>query len=107
MTRSDCDEEILELTAFPTLPLAGRGAHVALDIDVLDPSEAPGTGFPEAGGIRMRDLQVLLRSLTGKHVASVDICEINPMLDPTRTTMVNTLNALFELVCIAAAGRES
>ncbi len=36
MTRSDCDEEILELTAFPTLPLAGRGAHVALDIDVTD-----------------------------------------------------------------------
>ena len=87
--------------------IGDQPVHVALDIDVLDPSEAPGTGFPEAGGIRMRDLQVLLRSLTGKHVASVDICEINPMLDPTRTTMVNTLNALFELVCIAAAGRES
>ena len=36
MTRSDCDEEILELTAFPKLPLAGRGTHVALDIDLTD-----------------------------------------------------------------------
>ncbi|MFM8349522.1 MAG: arginase family protein [Actinomycetales bacterium] len=85
----------------------GMPFHLALDIDVLDPSEAPGTGFPEAGGLRMRDLQVLLRSLTGMPVASIDICEINPMLDPTRTTMVNVLNALFELTCLAAAGRAS
>jgi guanidinopropionase len=79
--------------------------HLALDIDALDPSEAPGTGFPEAGGMRMRDLQVILRSLTGRPMVSADICEINPMLDPTRTTMVNTINALFEITCLAAAGR--
>lgn len=85
----------------------GGPFHLALDIDVLDPAEAPGTGFPEAGGLRMRDLQVLLRSLTGMPVASIDICEINPLLDPTRTTMVNVLNALFELTCLAAAGRDS
>jgi len=36
MTRSDCDGEILELTAFPTLPLSGRGTHVALDVDITD-----------------------------------------------------------------------
>ncbi len=36
MTRSDGDGEILELTAFPTLPLSGRGTHVALDVDVTD-----------------------------------------------------------------------
>jgi len=36
MTRSEGDGEILELTAFPILPLAGRGAHVALDIDLTD-----------------------------------------------------------------------
>jgi len=79
--------------------------HIGLDIDALDPSEAPGTGFPESGGMSMRDVQVLLRSLTGKRVASVDLCEINPMLDPTRTTMVNALNLLFELTCLVTAGR--
>ena len=36
MTPSDCDGEILELTAFPMLPLSGRGAHVALDVDITD-----------------------------------------------------------------------
>lgn len=36
MTQSDCDGEILELTAFPRLPLSGRGAHVALDVDITD-----------------------------------------------------------------------
>lgn len=35
-SRSDCDGEILELTAFPTLPLSGRGTHVALDVDISD-----------------------------------------------------------------------
>lgn len=79
--------------------------HVCVDIDVLDPSEAPGTGFPESGGMRMRDVQVILRALTGHPVTSVDLCEINPMLDPTRTTAVNALNLLFELVCLVAAGR--
>lgn len=36
MTRSDGDGEILELTAFPTLPLSGRSTHVSLDVDVTD-----------------------------------------------------------------------
>jgi len=79
--------------------------HVCVDIDVLDPSEAPGTGFPESGGMRMRDVQVIMRALTGHPVASIDLCEINPGLDPSRTTVINGLNLLFELVCLAAAGR--
>ena len=79
--------------------------HICVDIDVLDPCEAPGTGFPESGGMRMRDVQVILRALGGMKVASVDLCEINPGLDPTQTTMVNALNLLFELVCLAALGR--
>ncbi|MFM8351179.1 MAG: arginase family protein [Actinomycetales bacterium] len=93
------------VTAAITETVRAQPFHLALEIDVLDPSEAPGTGFPEAGGLRMRDLQVLLRSLTGRPVASIDVSEINPLLDPTRTTMVNTLNAIFEVLCVAAAGR--
>lgn len=36
MTQSDCDGEIQELTAFPAIPLAGRGAHVAIDVEGTD-----------------------------------------------------------------------
>ena len=40
-------------------------AGITIDVDGLDPKDAPGTGVPEPGGIAMRDMQMILRRLTG------------------------------------------
>jgi guanidinopropionase len=81
--------------------------HVTIDIDGLDPRDAPGTGVPEPGGIAMRDLQMILRGLTGLDVVGADICEVVPGLDPTGITCINAANLLFELSCLAAAALDA
>jgi len=86
--------------------VVGDGAaYVTIDIDGLDPKEAPGTGVPEPGGISMRDLQMVLRTISGLNIIGGDICEVVPSLDPTGITCINAANLMFELTCLAAVAR--
>jgi arginase len=61
--------------------------HVSLDMDVLDPREAPGVGTPVAGGLSYREahllMEVIAESLT---VGSLEVVEINPILDHRNRT---------------------
>lgn len=81
--------------------------YFSIDIDGLDPKEAPGTGVPEPGGIMMRDAQMILRSLTGIDLIGGDICEVVPSLDPTGITCINAANLMFELTCLAAVAHQN
>jgi agmatinase len=58
--------------------------YVTVDIDVLDPAFAPGTGTPEAGGLTSRELLAILRGLagTGLDVVGADVVEVSPPYDP-------------------------
>ena len=76
--------------------------YFSIDIDGLDPKDAPGTGVPEPGGIMMRDAQMILRSLNGMNLVGGDICEVVPSLDPAGITCINAANLMFELTCLAA-----
>ena len=79
--------------------------YVTIDIDGIDPAWAPGTGVPEIGGLSPRDVQVMLRSLGGKHLVGGDICEVAPCFDPTGITAVTAANFMWEMLCVIAAGR--
>jgi arginase len=61
--------------------------HVSLDMDALDPMEAPGVGTPVPGGLTFREAHLLMEILadTGK-VGSLDIVEVNPILDDRNRT---------------------
>lgn len=85
-------------STFGTMP-----TYISIDIDGLDPRDAPGTPVVEPGGLSMRDMQVILRSLTGTNLIGADICEVSPQLDPSGITAVNAANLLFELLCLMAA----
>lgn len=62
--------------------------HISLDIDVIDPTLAPGTGVPEINGITVEDVQYLLRHLFAScKVISMDLVEFNPLLDNNNTTL--------------------
>jgi guanidinopropionase len=78
--------------------------YISIDVDGLDPRDTPGTPVVEPGGLSMRDMQVILRSLTGMHLIGADICEVSPQLDPSGMTAVNAANLLFELLCLMASG---
>lgn len=62
--------------------------HISLDIDVLDPSIAPGTGVPEVGGITEDALHEILNYILRKNnqVKSLDLVEYNPILDIEKRT---------------------
>jgi agmatinase len=81
--------------------------YVTVDIDVLDPAFAPGTGTPEAGGLTSRELLALLSGLAGLEleIAGADVVEVSPPYDPAGVTAVAAANAAFELVALLAAQR--
>jgi arginase len=61
--------------------------HVSLDMDCLDPTEAPGVGTPVPGGLTYREAHLLMEILAdcGK-VGSLDIVEVNTILDNRNQT---------------------
>ena len=60
--------------------------YVTIDIDVLDPSEAPGTGSPEPGGLRVPEVVELIRLLQGCEVLGTDLVEVAHAHDPSGRT---------------------
>ncbi|MBM7551806.1 agmatinase [Thalassobacillus pellis] len=70
--------------------LAGRKVYVTIDIDVLDPAFAPGTGTAEAGGITSKELLEAIHLIAGSDVEVVgaDLVEVAPAYDPTEQTAI-------------------
>ncbi len=66
--------------------LMNRPLYVTIDVDVLDPSEAPGTGSPEPGGLRVPELIEIVRMLGGCRVIGGDLVEVAHAWDPTGRT---------------------
>jgi arginase len=61
--------------------------HISLDMDSLDPAEAPGVGTPVPGGLSYREAHLLMEILGDSgQVSSLDIVEINPILDEMNKT---------------------
>jgi agmatinase len=85
--------------------------YVTLDIDVLDPAFAPGTGTPEIGGMTTRELLGFLRGLTdlGSGIVAGDVVEVSPPYDPSGITALAAANLAWELLCLLAhyRGRSS
>jgi agmatinase len=76
--------------------------YVSVDIDVLDPAHAPGTGTPEAGGLTSRELLSLLRGLAPAAVVGGDIVEVCPAYDHAEITAIAASHVLYELITLLA-----
>ena len=72
--------------------------HVSLDLDVMDPLDAPGVGTPSQGGLTYREGQLIMEILaeTDK-IHSLDIMEINPILDIQNRTAQMAVNLVASL----------
>ncbi|WP_156290201.1 agmatinase [Oceanobacillus salinisoli] len=70
--------------------LSGRNVYVTIDIDVLDPAFAPGTGTAEAGGITSNELleAIQLISKSDIHVIGADLVEVAPAYDHSEKTAI-------------------
>ena len=70
--------------------LKGRPVYLTIDIDVVDPAEAPGTGTLDAGGITARELFKSLQLLgeAGINIVGFDLVEVSPVYDPAEQTQI-------------------
>ncbi len=71
----------LELSEAVLTRLREAPVYLTIDIDVLDPASAPGTGCPEPGGASFHELMALLRALEGCNVVGCDVMEVLPAAD--------------------------
>ncbi|MFD1427186.1 agmatinase [Kroppenstedtia sanguinis] len=80
--------------------LQGRRVYVTVDIDVLDPAFAPGTGTPEPGGITSRELlqAIHLIARSDVEVVGADLVEVAPIYDPTEQTPVTAAKVIREML---------
>ncbi len=79
-----------------------RPVYVSIDIDVLDPSHAPGTGTPEPGGLTSRELQMILRGLTDLNLVGGDVVEVAPAYDHAELTTIAAANVVYDLLALMA-----
>jgi agmatinase len=85
--------------------LEGRPVYVTLDIDVLDPSAAPGTGNPEAGGPGFNEVLEAVEALASLNVVACDVVEVSPPLDPSGITQAAAAILVREMLVRFAANR--
>ncbi|MCE5287963.1 MAG: agmatinase [Nocardiaceae bacterium] len=80
--------------------LAGGPVYISVDIDVLDPAHAPGTGTPEAGGLTSRELLNTIRALQGLNIVGADIVEVSPAYDHAEITGIAAAHVAYELLSV-------
>ncbi len=76
--------------------------YLSIDIDVLDPAHAPGTGTPEIAGMTTRELVNVLRGLAGVNIVAGDIVEVAPAYDHAEITALAAATVAYELVNLFA-----
>merc|ERR1711892_1070863 len=74
---------------------------IIFDVDVLEPGECPGIGFPEPGGMRCRELFTFLRALQGLNVIGGEVNEFTPEYDANEVTAHACAQAAYEIMCLA------
>ncbi len=82
--------------------IGGRPVYLSIDIDVLDPAHAPGTGTPEAGGMTSRELLEILRGFAGLDLIGADVVEVSPAYDHAELTGVAASHVAYDLVSLLA-----
>jgi agmatinase len=82
--------------------------YLSIDIDVIDPGLAPGTGTPEPGGMLTREVLRAIRQIVGAvPLAGMDIVEVSPPYDQAETTAMAANRAALEAISALAVRRQA
>jgi arginase len=100
-TMRDIDERGMRNVMEEAMRAAGQGTagyHISLDMDWIDPEDAPGVGTPVRGGATYREAHLAMEILADKgHLLSMEIVEVNPVFDERN----RTADLAVELACSA------
>lgn len=98
--------EIVPIADFtPDLvPVLEGPLYISIDLDGIDPAEAPGVSHPEPGGLTVREVLAVLRRQTAP-LAGADIVELNPRFDHNQRTAILAAKLVREIAALAARNR--
>ena len=82
--------------------VGNNSIYLSIDIDVLDPAHAPGTGTPEIAGMSSRELVNVLRGMAGLNIISADVVEVAPAYDHAELTSLAAATIVYEIVNLMA-----
>jgi agmatinase len=102
ITAEDFHEHGLPLVRKKLKPLKDRKVYFSLDIDVVDPAFAPGTGTPQVGGLSSVQILDVVRALAGLYFVGCDLVEVSPEYDSAEITSLLAANLLFEQLCLVS-----
>ena len=87
-TIADIDRRGIAAVAEEAVRIAsGAGfLHVSLDLDGVDPHDAPGVGTPVRGGLTYREAHTVMEIISGSEFHGLDVVEVNPVLDTRNAT---------------------
>jgi agmatinase len=100
ITAEEFHEHGLELVGRKLKGFEDRKVYFTLDIDVVDPAFAPGTGTPQVGGFSSDQILRLVRALKGLNLVGCDLVEVSPQYDSAEITSLLAANLLFEQLCL-------
>ncbi|MEA3264300.1 MAG: arginase family protein [Pseudomonadota bacterium] len=83
------------------VPALDGPLYVSLDLDGIDPSEAPGVSHPEPGGLRTREVLAVLHAQTAR-IVGADVVELNPRFDSHDRTAILAAKLVREIAATAA-----
>lgn len=82
-------------------------AYLTMDIDAIDPSQAPGTGTPEVGGLFTWQQLAILKKLGGLNWIGMDMVEVAPAYDQAQITSLAAATFVWTYLCLLAARNKS
>ncbi|MDR3438486.1 agmatinase [Telmatospirillum sp.] len=83
--------------------VAGTGpVYLSFDIDALDPSQAPGTGTPEIGGLFTWQALAIMKRLAGLDFVGMDVVEVSPAYDVAEITSLAAATLAWQYLCLLA-----
>jgi agmatinase len=102
--------ELRSIGAEQTVRMVPPGdCYVTIDIDVFDPSVAPGTGTPEPGGLAYDEMKTLLAALAGRRdiqIRGFDLVEVNPLFDHNGITALLASRVILDFLGLISADEE-
>jgi arginase len=101
-TMRDIDERGMRSVIEQAIDIASSGTagfHVSLDMDAVDPDEAPGVGTPVRGGITYREAHLAMEIMhDAGRVTSMEVVEVNPVIDTANRTAVLAVELVMSLM---------
>jgi agmatinase len=85
--------------------LGSASTYITVDVDVVDPAFAPGTGTPSAGGFTSSELLSMLRALRGVRLVGGDVVEVLPDRDLSDITSFLAAHVVFEILALGAPNK--